>query len=113
VEEAVSTWLAIAGVALATFLLRASFIVFIDPHRFPHWFRQSLKFVPPSVLAAIVTPGLFASGGAIDVSRDAYPRIAAGLVAIVASFHVRNTTAAIVTGMATLWALQWVLVRFA
>jgi branched-subunit amino acid transport protein len=113
VEAAVSTWLAIVGVALATFLLRASFIVFVDPHRFPHWFRQSLKFVPPAVLAAIVTPGLFMSGGAIDVSREAYPRIAAGLVAIVASFHVRNTMAAIVAGMATLWGLQWVLAHLA
>jgi branched-subunit amino acid transport protein len=107
-----TTWLSIVGVAAATFLLRASFIVFVDPHRFPHWFRQSLKFVPPAVLAAIVTPGLFLHDGALDVSRDAYPRIAAGLVAIVASFHVRNTMAAIVTGMATLWGLEWVLHHF-
>ena len=108
-----TTWLAIVGVALAAFLMRASFIVFIDPHRFPHWFRHSLKYVPPSVLAAIVTPGVFMHGGALDLSLEAYPRIAAGLVAIVASFHVRNTMAAIVTGMATLWTVQWLLGHFA
>jgi branched-subunit amino acid transport protein len=103
-----STWLAIAGVALSTFLLRASFLLFADPHRFPHWFRQALKFVPPAVLAAIVAPGLAMPGGTLDLSPG-NPRLVAGLVAIVATFHVRNTVAAIAAGMATLWALQWAL----
>jgi len=103
-----STWIAIAGVALSTFVLRASFLLFVDPHRFPHWFRQALKFVPPSVLAAIVAPGLAMPGGALDLSPH-NPRLVAGLVAMVATFHVRNTVAAIGAGMATLWALQWAL----
>jgi len=107
-----STWIAIAGVSLSTFLLRASFVVFVDPHRFPHWFRQALKFVPPSVLAAIVAPGLLMADGRLDLSV-ANPRLLAGLVAIVATVHVRNAVAAIATGMATLWALQWALARFA
>lgn len=107
-----SIWIAIAGVSLSTFLLRASFIVFVDPHRFPHWFRQALKFVPPSVLAAIVMPGLVMPDGALDLS-PANPRLAAGLVAIGASVRIRNPIAAIATGMATLWALQWALARFA
>ncbi len=107
-----STWLAIAGVALSTFVLRASFIVFVDPHRFPHWFRQALKFVPPSVLAAIVAPGLFMHGGILDLSPS-NPRLLAGLVAIVAAYHVRNATTAIAAGMGTLWLLQWLLPRLA
>src|SRR6185312_319493 len=81
VEAPVSTWIAIAGVSLSTFLLRASFLVFIDPHRFPGWFRQALKFVPPSVLAAIVAPGLVMAGGTLDLS-PLNPRLLAGLVAI-------------------------------
>jgi branched chain amino acid efflux pump len=104
----VSTWIAILGVALAVFLLRASFIVFIDPHRFPHWFREALVFVPPAVLAAIVVPGLVMYDGTLHASL-ANPRLVAGLVAIVATLHVRNATAAIASGMATLWLLQWAL----
>lgn len=107
-----STWLAIAGVSLSTFVLRASFIVFVDPHVFPHWFRQALKFVPPSVLAAIVAPGLLMSGGTLDLSPS-NPRLLAGLVAILVAFHVRNATAVIATGMGTLWLLQWLLPRLA
>ncbi|HXZ49034.1 MAG TPA: AzlD domain-containing protein [Usitatibacter sp.] len=107
-----SVWIAVAGVALSTFLLRASFIVFIDPHRFPGWFRQALKFVPPSVLAAIVVPGLLMPEGALDL-RPTNARLLAGIVAIVASLRLRNAMATIAAGMVALWGLQWVLARLA
>lgn len=105
-------WLTIVGVALVTFGLRASFIVFVDPHRFPGWFRRALAYVPPSVLAAIVMPGLFMPEGAFDFSPR-NPRLLAGLVAIVATFRLRSMMATIAGGMLTLWAAQWVLARLA
>ena len=37
-----TVWLVILGIAASTFLLRASFIVFADPARFPKRFRQAL-----------------------------------------------------------------------
>ncbi len=100
------TWFTIACVSAAVFLLRASFIVFADPHKFPHRFRQALTFVPPSVLAAIVVPGLLMPGATLDISLG-NERLIAGLVAIVATIFVRNAMAAVATGMATLWLLQW------
>ena len=101
-----SIWLAIAGVGAVTFLMRASFIVFADPHRFPHLFRQALAFVPPAVLAAIVAPGLLLQDGALDPSwRN--PRLAAGLVAIAVAARTRSTLATCAAGMCTLWLLQW------
>lgn len=101
-----TTWLIILAVSAITFLLRASFVVFADPHRFPHAFRQALTFVPPAVLAAIVAPGLLLRDGVLDVSL-ANERLFAGLVAIVATIFVRNAMAAIAVGMSTLWLLQW------
>ena len=101
-----SHWLVIVGVALVTFSLRASFIVFADPHRFPHAFRQALAFVAPAVLAAIVAPGLLAPEGALALGFD-NPRWIAGLVAIAFAIRLRTPFAAILSGMATLWALQW------
>ena len=103
-----STWLVIAGVAACTFLLRASFIVFADPQRFPRRFRQALTFVPPAVLAAIVLPGLLIQQGAIDLTAH-NPRWIAGALAIVVGARTRNALAAIATGMCTLWLLQWVM----
>ena len=107
-----SHWLAILGVAALTFGLRASFIVFADPQRFPHAFRQALVFVPPSVLAAIVAPGLFAPNGAIALGLD-NPRALAGLVAIGFAIRWRTPLAAIASGMTSLWLLQWGLARLA
>ena len=101
-----STWLIIAGVALVTFLLRASFIVFADPQRFPHAFRQALTFVPPAVLAAIVAPGLLMPAGSFDATL-ANPRWIAGLAAIAVAARVRHPLAPIAAGLPLLWLLQW------
>ena len=101
-------WLAIGGVALVTFLLRASFVVFADPHRFPVRFRQALTYVPPAVLAAIVVPGLLIHEGIIDLTL-ANPRWIAGALAILVAARTRNMVAAIAAGMTALWLLQWAL----
>ena len=103
-----STWLAIVAVGGVTFLLRASFIVFADPQRFPHFFRQALTFVPPAVLAAIVVPGLLLVNGVLDFS-SANPRWIAGLLAILVATRSRSMLPAVVWGMAALWLLQWAL----
>lgn len=101
-----SAWIAIFAVGMVTFALRASFIVFADPHRFPHLFRQALAFVPPAVLAAIVAPGLAMPGGVLDLTLDNH-RALAGLVAIAVVARLRSVVAAIVAGMGALWLLQW------
>ncbi len=103
-----STWLAILGLSAVTFLLRASFIVFADPQKFPHRFRQALTFVPPAVLAAIVVPGLVLLRGELDLTL-ANPRWIAGALAILIAARTRNLLAAIATGMCALWFLQWAL----
>ena len=101
-----SAWLAIAGVGVVTFLTRASFIVFADPHKFPHAFRVALVFVPPAVLAAIVAPGLFVPGTELDFTFG-NPRWIAGLAALAVAARTRSSVATIAAGMATLWLLQW------
>jgi branched-subunit amino acid transport protein len=100
-----STWITIVGVAAATFLLRASFIVFADPQKFPKLFRQALAFVPPAVLAAIVAPGLAMPEGAFDLTL-ANPRWLAGLVALAVATRMRHPIAPIAVGLPALWLLQ-------
>lgn len=101
-----STWLAIVGVGLITFLTRASFIAFADPHKFPHGFRVALAFVPPAVLAAIVVPGLVLPEGVVDFTLG-NPRWIAGLVAVAVAVRTRNAVATIASGMAALWLIAW------
>ena len=92
-------WIVIAAVSLVTFALRASFVLFADPHRFPQAFRRALAYVPPAVLAAIVAPGLLLP---IDI-----PRCIAGLVAFMVAARMRHPLAAIAVGMPVLWLAQW------
>lgn len=100
-----SEWLVILGAGAVTFLTRASFIVFADPHKFPHAFRVALAFVPASVLAAIVIPGLAMPHGTVDLSL-ANPRMLAGVAAVGVALKVKNPLVSIVAGMAVLWGLQ-------
>ena len=100
-----SEWIVILGAGAVTFLTRASFIVFADPHKFPHAFRVALAFVPAAVLAAIVVPGLAMAHGALDLT-PANPRLVAGVVAFAVALKVRNPIVPIGAGMAALWALQ-------
>jgi len=99
-------WLLIVAVSAITFLLRAAFILFADPHKFPHAFRQALTFVSPAVMAAIVAPGLAIHEGHLELALT-NERLIAGLAAIVATIFVRNAMAPIAVGMGTLWLLQW------
>lgn len=101
-----STWITIAAVSAVVFLLRASFILFADPHGFPPLFRRALHYVPPAVLAAIVAPGLFMPAGSMDASWS-NPRWMAGLFAIAVASRLRHPLAPIVAGMPALWLLQW------
>ncbi|HEY2628991.1 MAG TPA: AzlD domain-containing protein, partial [Usitatibacter sp.] len=96
----------IIGVAVMTFVLRGSFILFANPQKFPHRFRQALLFVPPAVLAAIVAPGLAIPAGLLDFTLG-NPRWIAGLVAIAAAARFRHPLAPIAAGMPALWLLQW------
>ena len=98
-------WLTILAVAAVTFLLRGSFILFANPHRFPHAFRQALQLVPAAVLAAIVAPGLAAPAGIVDLSPHNV-RLLAGLVALAAGARLRHPLAPIAAGMGSLWLLQ-------
>ena len=100
-----SEWIVIVGAGVVTFLTRASFIVFADPHKFPRAFRVALAFVPAAVLAAIVAPGLAMPEGVLDLS-PANLRALAGLVAGIVAWKARSPLAPIAAGMAALWCLQ-------
>ncbi len=100
-----SDWLVILGAGAVTFLTRASFIVFADPHRFPHGFRVALAFVPPAVLAAIVLPGFAMPEGTLALSLGNH-RLLAGVAAAAVAMRVKNPLGAIGAGMAALWGLQ-------
>jgi branched-subunit amino acid transport protein len=95
-------WAIILGGLVVTYLTRLSFILLIPLERFPDLFRRGLRFVPPAVLTALITPELFRPGGAWDLSLG-NERLLAGVLAIIAAWRTKNTWLTIAIGMFALW----------
>ncbi|MBL6966665.1 MAG: AzlD domain-containing protein [Anaerolineales bacterium] len=97
-------WVIMLAVGMLTFATRLSFIVLLERWQTPPLLKRALRFVPVSVLTAIITPELVMPSGAFDLSLG-NARLLAGLVAIVVAWKTRNIVWTIVAGMGTLLLL--------
>jgi branched-subunit amino acid transport protein len=104
----VALWAAIVVIGALTFTYRWSFIILLERLNVPPWLRAALRFVPIAALTAIITPELVIRAGALDLSLS-NTRLIAGAVASFVAFRTRNVLATIAVGMATLWALNYVI----
>jgi len=100
-----SIWLLFIALALGTFALRFSFIYLFGKVDMPDWLRRALRFVPASVLAALVFPALTYPNGALDLSLGNV-RLLAGLGGALVAWKTKNVLWTIAVGMILLWILQ-------
>jgi branched-subunit amino acid transport protein len=100
-----SIWLLFIALALGTFALRFSFIYLFGKVDMPDWLRRALRFVPASVLAALVFPALAYPNGALDLSLGNV-RLLAGLGGALVAWKTKNVLWTIAVGMILLWLLQ-------
>ena len=98
-------WLLFVVIAAGTFALRFSFIYLFGKMDMPDWLRRALRFVPASVLAALVFPALTYSNGAFDLSLGNI-RLLAGLGGALVAWKTKNVLWTIVVGMILFWVLQ-------
>ncbi len=99
-----SFWLAVALIALGTFALRYSFILVMDMIRLPVAVQRMLRFIPASVLTALVVPAVVFHKLPGGVEAD-WRRMAAACLAAVIAWKTRNMPLTIATGMAALWGI--------
>jgi branched-subunit amino acid transport protein len=92
--------------AVVTQGLRASFLLLPERIALPGLLRRSLRYVPAAVLTAIWAPELLVAEGSLNLSLD-NTRLAAGLIAILVAWRLRNTFATIVAGLAALHFIEW------
>ncbi len=95
----------IAGMGLVTYSTRMSLIMLLGRVRVPEVIQRALRFVPPTVLSAIIFPELLVPRGTFDLSFE-NPRLLAGLLAAFVVWWTRNVFLAITGGMLTFWLLQ-------
>lgn len=99
-------WLIILGMALVTFPVRASFLVFGHRIEFPPVLRRALHYVPAAVLTALIGPMALAPGGEVELSLDnAY--LIGTLVAGLVAFATRKTLLAICVSFVVYALVRW------
>jgi len=87
-----SLWGTILGMALVTYLLRATFLLLPPGMETPGLLRRALRYVPAAVLTAIWAPEVL-----VDDER-----LPAGVVAIAVAWRWRTTFATIIAGLLAL-----------
>ncbi|MCJ7838719.1 MAG: AzlD domain-containing protein [Burkholderiales bacterium] len=93
--------LLILGLALTSFIPRASFILLFARWPAPALLRRALRYVPAAVFSAILVPGFVLTAGSVHIALD-NPRLLAGILAGIVAWRTRNTLVTIVTGMLAL-----------
>jgi len=99
-----SIWLLFIALAIGTFALRFSFIYLFGKMEMPDWLRRALRFVPASVLAALVLPALTYPNGTLDLSLGNI-HLLAGIGGALVAWKTRNVLSTIAVGMILFWIL--------
>jgi len=93
--------LLILGLALTSFIPRASFILLFARWPVPALLQRALRYVPAAVFSAILVPELVLTAGSLHIGLD-NPRLLAGILGGAIAWRTRNTLLTIVAGMLAL-----------
>ena len=99
-------WAALLGMFAATYLVRASFLVFGQKLRFPPTVVQALGHVPVAVLAAIVVPEAIAPGGQLNLGFS-NPYLIGTTIAGLIAWKTGRTLTAVITSFAIFGLWRW------
>lgn len=94
-------WLSMLVIGVGTFLIRFSFIWLFGRGEVSPGVQRVLRFVPPSVLTALILPSfVFPQHAAFSLDN---PRMWAGMFAAIVAWRTKNVMFTIAAGMAALW----------
>ena len=96
----------ILGMFVITFGIRFVMFAFAGKLSFPNWLAKSLRFVPPTVLTAIIIPSVIMPSGVIEFSWTNNYLIAA-LFTLAIALISKNLLKTIALGMGFFLALQY------
>ena len=100
-------WFLIIATGIFTFGTRFIMLSGIFGKSLPAWLIEALGFVPIAVLTAIIVPAVLIDPANHHIAITDNPRLLAAFVAIAVALTTRQVITTIGTGLATLWALQW------
>jgi branched-subunit amino acid transport protein len=94
--------LMIAGMALVTVAVRYPVLALVGKIDLPQPVLRALRYVPPSILAAIILPELLYQDDQIYIAVD-NSFLVAGIIAALVAWRTKNLLLTIVLGMLALW----------
>jgi branched-subunit amino acid transport protein len=97
----------IAGMAVVTYLPRMLPLVLLGRIQLPPLLLRWLKFVPVSVLAALLARELLVQGGRLALP-PAHPQLLAAIPAFVVAFKTRSLMGTVLAGMAAMALIRLV-----
>src|SRR5579863_2214466 len=103
-------WLMLFVIGAVTYAIRLSCIGLLGQRDMPALLLKALRFVPITVLPAIITPELFLRNNTLVLSIQ-NPRWMAGILAAIVAWRTRNVLLTIAVGMIALWVLEFVIGR--
>jgi len=98
-------WGIVAALGIGTYAIRFSFLGLLGNRVFPDWVLRHLRYTAVTILPALITPMVLwpeATGGQTDPAR-----LAAAAAALAGGYLSRNAIVAILSGMATLYLVQY------
>ena len=105
--DTTAIWIVIIGLGLGTFLIRFSFLGIIGGRELPEWCLRHLRYVATAVLPGLIAPLVLwpdATNGETDPAR-----LIAALVAFAIGYRLKSVVGAVVSGMVTLYGMQYLL----
>lgn len=100
-------WLLLVGLGVATYVLRASFVLFVERvDELPAAADDVLTYVPLAVLAALIAPDVLVPGGTLSIAAD-LPKLTGGFAGVVVAWWRENMLATVAVGMAVFWAVRY------
>lgn len=96
-----TVWAILGGMAVVTYLLRASFLLLPPGFETPPLLRRALRYVPAAVLTAIWAPELLLHDQVLYLSPH-NERLLAGAIAIAVAWRWRLASLTIAAGLAAL-----------
>lgn len=99
--------LLIIMMALVTFIPRALPIVMLSRRRLPRLVELWLSYVPVAVLAALLTPGLFAPAGEITFNVSDNPYFWVSIPLFIIAYFTRSLFITVSSGMILISMLRY------
>jgi branched-subunit amino acid transport protein len=106
--DTTTLWLAILGAAAGTFAMRISFLGPWAKGRYPPILDKALRFAPPVIFAALITPMIVKTGVEVPTAQM-LARLCAVAVTLTWALRFGGQVWPLAAGMATLHGVQFLL----